>query len=201
MKHLSRDEFVDVIESSPLPPQRRQHLEDCPECRAEADALRGVRLMASEDEAAEPSPLFWNHFAARVAAQVRSEPVPVAPARWSPVSFATWAVAGAFAVVLITSAVWRATLHAPTRVDTPIQVASGPAVQAVEDVEPVDDLEADEAWAVVRAATADLSWEDADQAGIAAHPGDVENAALRLNAAERVELARLLSADLKRHGA
>jgi hypothetical protein len=65
----------------------------------------------------------------------------------------------------------------------------------------VDDLETDEAWAVVRAATADLSWEDADQAGIAAHPGDVENAALQLNAAERVELARLLSADLKRNGA
>jgi hypothetical protein len=202
MNHLSRDEFVDVIESSrTVPPERLRHLEACRECRAQAEALRAVRLMATEDEAAEPSPLFWDHFAARVAEQVRGEPVPVAPARWLPGSFATWAVAGTVAVLLITTALWRTTLHAPAPAAAPIQAAVAPAVQSVEDVEPVDDLETDEAWAVVREATADLSWEDADRAGIAAHPGDVENAALQLNAAERVELARLLNADLKRNGA
>ena len=202
MKHLSRDEFVDAIESSAaLPPERLRHLENCRECRTEADALRAVRLMTSEDEGSEPSPLFWNHFAARVADEVRREPVPARPARWQPGSFARWAVAGTVAVLLITTAVWRTTLRAPAPHAAPIQVAGARTVQTAQDVEPVDDLETDEAWAVVREATADLSWEDADAAGITARPDDVENAALQLNAAERVELVRLLNADLKRNGA
>ena len=202
MKHLSRDEFVDAIEpSTALPTDRQRHLENCRECRAEADALRAVRLMTIEDEGSEPSPLFWNHFAARVADEVRREPVPVASARWQPGSFARWTVAGTVAVLLITTAVWRTTLHAPAPHAAPIQAASALTVQTAQDMEPVDDLETDEAWAVVREATADLSWEDADAAGITARPGEVEKVALQLNAAERVELARLLNADLKRNGA
>ena len=204
MKHLSRDEFVDIVESSKeVPAERLRHLEVCTECRAEVDALRAVRLMASDAEAIEPSPLFWDHFAARVAEQVRAEPLPMAPARlWRP-SFASWAVAGTVAVLLITTAVWRTTLHAPapTVVPTSAAAVTTAPFPAIHDSEPVDDVEADEAWAVVRAATANLSWEEADQAGIAAHPGDVEEAALQLNAAERAELARLLNADLKRNGA
>jgi len=202
MKHLSRDEFVDVVESSTaLPPERLRHLDTCAKCREEAEALRAVRLMASEDDTSAPSPLFWDHFAARIAERVRAEPVPVAPPRWSPLSFTSWAVAGTVVVLLITTAVWRTTLHAPApRVVVPAQEASI-AVETAPNVEPVDDLETDQAWAVVRAVTANLSWEEADEAGIAAHPGDVEEAALQLNAAERAELARLLNADLKRNGA
>jgi hypothetical protein len=69
------------------------------------------------------------------------------------------------------------------------------------DANPVDDLDSDEAWAVVRDAADDIAWEDVHDAGISPHPDDVDNAALQLNAAERVELARLLDADLKRNGA
>ena len=200
MTHLSRDEFVDVVESSTtLSPERLRHLEVCAECRAQADALRTVWLMASEDEATEPSPLFWDHFAARIVERVRAEPIPLPPARWSPLSFASWAVAGTVAVLLITTAIWRTTLHAPAPKVVPIHSASRIELPGLQDAEPVDDLEADEAWAVVRAAAANLSWEEADEAGIAAHPGDVEDAALQLNAAERAELARLLNADLKRN--
>jgi hypothetical protein len=202
MKHLSRDEFVDVVEfPSQLPPERLRHLEVCAECRAEAANLRAVRLMASEDQPTEPSPLFWDHFAARVAERVRAEPIPIASARWSPPSFASWAVAGTVAVLLITTAVWRTTLHAPAPTVVVPSRAATVSAQAGADTEPVDDLDADEAWAVVRAAAVNLSWEEAHEVGLAAHPGDVEDAALQLNAAERAELARLLNADLKRHGA
>lgn len=202
MKHLSREDFVDLVECpTQLSPDRRRHLEVCAECRVQADNLRAVRLMASEDPPTEPSPLFWDHFAARVAEQIRAEPIPTASARWSPLSFASWAVAATVAVLLITTALWRTTLHAPApTVIVPTHEASVSG-QAGADVEAVDDLDADEAWAVVRAAAANLSWEEADEAGIAAHPADVEDAALRLNAAERAELARLLNADLKRNGA
>ena len=61
-------------------------------------------------------------------------------------------------------------------------------------------MEADEAWAVVRAAAVDLRWEDAHAAGISAHPGAVEDVALELTAEERAELARLLDEAVK-HGA
>jgi hypothetical protein len=94
-------------------------------------------------------------------------------------------------------AVLRTTVHAPE----PHGQTAASAAADLAAVEPVDDLDSDEAWAVVRAAAADLGWEDADAAGISAHPGDVENAALQLDSAERGELARLLDEDLKRHGA
>ena len=198
MKHLSRAEFVDLIESAQtLPPERVRHLERCEECRAEAEALGAMRAAALEDPAPEPSPLFWDHFSARVSERVRSESAPVAATRWFPPSFATWAAVGTVAVLLVTTAVWRTTLHAPA----PSKPVPAAATVASLIAEPVDDLETDEAWAVVREAAADLNWEDADEAGITAHPGDVEDVALQLTAAERVELARLLDADLKRNGA
>lgn len=198
MKHLSRAEFVDLIESSQtLPPDRVRHLEACDECREEAATLRTVRALAADDPASEPSPLFWDHFSARVSERLRIEPAPVAPARWIPGSLGSWAAVGTLATLLIITAVWRTTVHAPA----PINSASVAPAVAVEAVEPVDDIEGDEAWAVVRAAAANLQWEEADEAGIAAHPGDVENVALQLTPAERVELARLLDADRKRNGA
>jgi hypothetical protein len=198
MKHLSRVEFIDLIESAQtLPPERLRHLERCEECRAEAEALGAMRAAALEDPAPEPSPLFWDHFSARVSERVRSESAPIAATGWFPPSFATWAAAGAVAVLLVTTAVLRTTLQAPAA-SNPVPATPTVASQVAE---PIDDLETDEAWAVVREAAADLNWEDADKAGITAHPGDVEDVALQLTAAERVELARLLDADLKRNGA
>jgi len=198
MKHLSQAEFVDLVESrSPLPAARARHAEECERCRTEAESLRTMRLVASSDAIPEPSPLFWDHFSARVAEQVRHEPRPAAPATgWRMNPFATWAAAGTIAAMLITTALSRATLHAPA----PHMANETAVAMPVSDVGPVDDVDNDQAWAVVRAAAADVAWEDVTAAGLTAHPADVENAALQLNAAERVEL-RLLNADLKRNGA
>ena len=72
IKHLSRTEFVDLIESAAaLPVERAQHVEACAQCRAEAEMLRAVASLAVADEAPGPSPLFWDHFSARVAEQLR----------------------------------------------------------------------------------------------------------------------------------
>src|SRR5262245_26825134 len=199
MKHLSRAEFVDLIESpGSLPAERSEHLEACVKCRDEVEMLWAVRSLAAEDEAPEPSPLFWDHFSARVAEELRREPVPAPSGRWISVRFATWTAAATIVMVLlISSGVWRTTVHAPAP-HAPAQV-SAPADLAT--VEPSDDVESDEAWAVVRAATADLVWEDAHDAGITPRPGEAENVALQLNAAERIELERLVDEDMKRNGA
>lgn len=200
MKHLSRTEFVDLLDSgSALSPDRVRHAQTCPECRLQLDALRETSAAAREDVGAEPSPLFWNHFAVRVAAAVRNEPVPVSAA-WLRPPMLTWATVVAIVILVAAVTAWRTTLHAPSPA---VQIAGQGVVPDISLGAPtvIDDADDDEAWAVVRAAAVDLNWDDVHAAGISAHPGDVENVALELTAEERVELARLLGEDLKRNGA
>ena len=199
MTHLSRTEFVDLLESSSaLPAARVEHAETCDACRAQLRMLRESTAAALEDAAAEPSPLFWDHFSARVAAAVREEPLLPVRTSWRRPPMLTWATAASIALLLVAVTVWRTTLHAPA----PRQIARPPAADVMLAAPlPADDADDDEAWAVVRAAAVDLSWDDVHAAGITAHPGDLENVALELTAEERVELARLVNQDLKRNGA
>ena len=62
------------------------------------------------------------------------------------------------------------------------------------------DVDADEAWAVVRVAAQDLRWEEAHAAGLTAYPGSAEGLALELTADERFELVRLLDAGTRQKG-
>ena len=199
MKHLSRIEFVDLLESNAaMPAERVRHAETCPECRAQLDALRDTTAAAIADGDAEPSPLFWSHFAARVAAAVRDEPAPALPTPWLRAPLLTWATVASIIMLVVVGTVWRTTLHAPVRPTASLERA--PDIALSLPAAP-DDADEDEAWAVVRAVAVDLNWDDVHAAGISAHPGEVENVALELTAEERVELARLLDQDLKRNGA
>lgn len=199
MTHLGRTELVDYVEASPaLSQDHRRHVETCETCRAEADVLRTVRALAQADDAPEPSPLFWDHFAARVSDAVRDE-VPgtasQAGTRW----FATWVAAATMAVVIMMTVVWRTPLHAPgpVAVAVPVVDATGTDPSAF----PIpDDVETDEAWAVVRTAAQDLGWDDAHAEGLEARPGAAEGVALELTADERFELGRLIDEALKRNG-
>ena len=210
MKHLTDTEFVDLIEDAGrLPADRRQHTSVCEACRAQADALGAVLAQTASDVPPEPSPLFWDHLSARVSDAVRGEvPAPSAPA-WaerfrSPL--VAWAAAAALAVLIMMTVVWRATLHAPSRGRVAPELAQAPQTLAVDPVQVAsattrDNVEADEAWAVVRTAAEDLGWEDAHAVGLSAHPGSAEGLALELTAEERAELGRLLNAEMKRSGA
>jgi hypothetical protein len=202
MKHLTDTELLDAIESPQRSPAHGQHLQQCVACRREADALRAVRAAAAEDRMPDPSPLFWDHFSARVSAAVRAESIaPEAPPWFSRLQrpLATWAVVAAAAVLVILTVVWRATLHAPA---TPGTMAPTVAVNArpAPDRPLADNPDADERWAVVRAAAEDIAWEDVHEAGISAVPGSAEGVALELTADERLELARLLDHEMKRNG-
>jgi hypothetical protein len=201
MKHLSRTEFVDLLDSfPPLPEERVRHAETCAECRAQLDALRDTATAAREDADAEPSPLFWDHFAARVAAAVRDESVPARTAPWLRAPILTSATVASIVMLLVVGAVWRTTLHAPSPAQPIAPADRAPDIALSAPPRP-DNADDDEAWAIVRAAAIDLNWDEVHAAGISAHPDDVENVALELTADERVELARLLDKDLKRNGA
>lgn len=204
MKHLKHTEFVDLLESaSALSSDRLRHAETCADCQAQLHTLREMRTAALEDGDAEPSPLFWDHFSARVAEAIRNEPVPAGLAPWRRAPLITWATTASIVVLVIAITVWRTTLHAPAPAATIARQSPPPdaatAVSPTDDA--ADDADADEAWAVVRAAAIDLDWDEVHSAGISAHPGDVENVAMELSAEERLELARLLDENLKRNGA
>jgi hypothetical protein len=200
MSHLTRAELLDAIEvPAQLPAVLAEHLRQCPRCRNQAEVLRAVVARAAGEHVPEPSPLFWDHFSARVAQTVRNESISPESAAWfghlqRPLT--TWAVAAAAIVLVILSVVWRATLHAPSfrRVAPPDVITRALPPPAS------DNVDADERWAVVRAAAEDLAWEDVQEAGIAASPGAAEDVVLQLTADERSELARLLDQELKRNG-
>src|SRR5262245_32722942 len=116
MSHLRDTEFVDWLEGR-LAAARARHLDGCERCSARARDLRNISELAADDATPEPSPLFWDHFAARVADAIREEPrlTPPGP-QWldrlrHPVSM--WSGAAAVAILMIATVVWRATLHAP----------------------------------------------------------------------------------------
>jgi hypothetical protein len=210
MNHLRDSEFADLLDGR-LAPSRANHAEMCAACRARIEWLRATLADASNDPPAEPSPLFWDHFAARVSDAVRELAIAPREAAWlewvrHPVSM--WAAAAAVTILMIATVAWRATLHAPSgpsgRADGAVVMSSadthadGPLV-TVADIG--DDPDADEAWAVVRSAADGLGWAEANAEGLSAYPGSAERAALELTAAERAELVRLLESELKRSGA
>lgn len=202
MRHLTRAELLDVAESSELPVAHARHLEQCNTCRVEADGLRGVLARAADDPVPEPSPLFWEHFANRVSEAVRAESIAPDSTPWVgrlQRPLATWAVVAGAAVLVILTVVWRATLHAPT-MPRVAQTVVTPDSAASNQMPAVDNPDADERWAVVRAAAEDLAWEDVHEAGISARPGSTDGVVLELTADERSELARLLDHEMKRNG-
>src|SRR5262249_36501935 len=148
-----------------LAPARSGHLDGCERCSAHARELRRIAELAAGDVPPEPSPLFWDHFAARVASALRDEPAPpAAEPRWlewlrHPVS--VWSGAAAVVVLMMATVVWRATLHAPTVRSAALEQARLEASdESAAAAAAADDPDVDEAWAVVRTAADGLGWEE-----------------------------------------
>lgn len=185
MKHLDDSEFVDLVDGT-LHATRVAHAESCDACRAKADTVRAMLSAVASTPAEEPSPLYWNSFAARVRERIDA---PSTSGRWF--GLPRFAVVGLGVLAVILLAVNLAT---PPEVTGPADPAA-PLVTT--DVPFYDDLEADHEWAVVRAAADDLDIEAAEAEGLTARPGSVDRLAMELTAAERAELIRLLQEEIK----
>ena len=83
---------------------------------------------------------------------------------------------------------------------TPEVLAPLVAVDNPAALEPEPDSAVDSAWAFILESVGPLDVETAQQAGIAASPGEAERAALHLTDAEQIELVRLLEHELTRTG-
>jgi hypothetical protein len=183
MNHLTVDQRLALIESPGAP--RHPHLETCERCRAEVasarEALSGVR----EAGVPEPSPLFWEHFSARVSARLDAEPA-AAPDRWRLPWRALVPLAATVAALVLTVAVERGRPVAPS-------TAPAAAVEVPVDQEPVVD---DEGWAVLGELAGDFDVDTlGDSLGHSLSEG-AESVVWQLNEDERAELTRLLQAEM-----
>jgi len=203
MAHLSGDELVDLVEGI-VSDADMPHLTSCDRCRNQLADLRAARAMASEIGVPEPSPLFWDHFSARVRDAVANEPAPRDgwwPRLWSwPGVLAP--VSAAAAIVLVAALVFRAS----TSVSEPAR--PGPAVAANSGLSPTSTLELlgdsittdDASLALVADLTDGIEWDAAADAGLAPD-GSAEHAVTHMSAGELQQLASLLQAEMSRKGA
>jgi hypothetical protein len=200
MNHLTDSEFVDLIDQS-LPPARIRHIEECVDCRAQAESLRETLLQAADAPVPEPSPLFWDHFAARVRETVdSSSPTASNSFGWLHHHGLRWGIAGSVLVLIVIAGVWRVTTSR-TAGDDSRQMATTETAAAADGTQAGldgDDVEGDEAWALVRTIADDVSWDDATAEGLGVRPGVAERAAMELTVEERSELVRLLDAEMQR---
>lgn len=133
--HLSSQEFVNAIDRT-LTPSRQEHLATCASCQTQVEELRALVEEASHGAAVpEPSPLFWDHFQARVLAAVAAEGAHPAPEAW----WKAWVRPGA-------------TLAASA---TALAIVTGLTVYMSRPVAPAPDTVADEASFVDEASVAE----------------------------------------------
>jgi hypothetical protein len=195
--HLRDTEFVDLLDGA-LPIERMSHVERCQACRERADAFATTVEAVQQKPVPEPSPLFWEHFSARVRTAIENEP---APARgWRQMlsrPSVRWSAVATAAALLIAVGPWRASPPAPTPSTAGAQFAADSPGRDVPPDQSSEDLEADEAWALVRSVADELDADEIDAAGVRARPGAVERVASGLSDAERVALAELIQSEIK----
>lgn len=188
-RHLSPEEFVDALDGAS--PASARHLAACAECREELASLQatlGDARRAENISASEPSPLFWDHFSARVKQATANEPVDIrwswARLVWKPAA-ALLVAAGALAIGLYVRPEVRPASSAAGGARPTVELASA-ALPAFED---------DGSWSLVTALASELDWNELSQV---AGPADgVADAMIEeLTSEQREALARLLQKEM-----
>lgn len=208
MTHLDDIELIELLEGR-LESGRASHVETCGRCRTDLVSIRSTFEMVAADTPSEPSPLFWDHFGRRVNERIDG-PVREGGRRavtgWLFVPRLAALVAATVLIVAVASGLRVADIPAPVENSTDIVgLAPAPPSPVVpltpQTTDPMDDIETDAAWAVVRTAAEDMGYDEARREGLAARPESAERVAMELSADERAELARLIESELKRTGA
>jgi hypothetical protein len=194
--HLRPDELIDLAEGTRAE-SSAPHLAECAVCRLHLAELKATMSAAAEVDVPEPSPLFWDHFSARVRQAVDAEG---APRR----SFWTWSrvLIPAVSVAAVVLAVAVALNQGNTaHVVGPLPVVPAP-VAPVASMDLLADPQSagDTALTLVAELSSDMDFETAREAGLAAR-GSAEHAVTHLTGSELRELQRLLQEELARSGA
>jgi hypothetical protein len=192
MTHLTSEQLIDIAEGARTE-SSAAHLQVCEVCHRQVAELRA--LLASAADAGgvpEPSPLFWDHFSARLHDAVAAEPEPRA-AWWRPSAWPWLAMpVGAGAILAVALAV-VVTLRL-TPMPTPAPVAGAARASLFE---PAAD---DASLNLVADLAGQMDFDAVTEIGVGVHAGVADEAIGDLSATERVELQRLLQ-ELGRPGA
>jgi hypothetical protein len=186
--HLSPEEFVDALDGA-APARASAHLAACEACRTELAEVRALVADAASLEASEPSPLFWDHFSARVKEATTREAV---PAGWTPGVFG-WKPIAALLVTAGALAVGFYTRSASPSRSAEMFVAD--VRQTGSDVRPMPALEDDGSLGVVTALAGDMDWSELRLA-VAPVEGTADSLIDELSADQREALARLLQKEI-----
>ena len=187
------------------------HLLSCTACRRLLADLQGTMSEVGGLGIPEPSPLFWDHLSARVAAAVETERATASGiGRWS--RWSRWSLSSRSSLSSLSSArpIWAGTLALAVFAIALMRMAWTPGT--AQPVAPLpaatvqaqmDDLGAldDPSLSLVADLVADLNWEEAREAGLTTHVGADNDAVTQLTDAERHELHELLTGEMKRPGA
>ena len=187
MTHLSADQIIDLVEGVRAE-TAEPHLQSCDVCRRQLDELRAAMAMAADVSVPEPSPLFWNHFSARVRDAVAAEGAPRAAAWTWWLTLAAGTVAAV--VVAVGVSVYRPALPAAGRNEAAVAATDGMQTLDAADeaaISMMADLAADSDVAAAR---------EGGLAGLTSHVGGADDALGVLTEGERVELQRLLKEEL-----
>jgi hypothetical protein len=218
MSHLTRDEMLEAAERPGVVAKANgqgpwAHLNTCSVCRREVDALAAVLREAASLEVPEPSPLFWGQFSRRVSEAIQEQrdgKREVGASRGS-VGWAAllgnWRLAlPALGLALVFTLVAVALLTRAPRGTTAEGPSAGPAARsttadgAVAAVTPATapmEGSDEESWALLSDLVAEAQDED-EAVWLSSAPGTAEQAVLNMSDEERVELGRLLQAEIDR---
>lgn len=193
MTHLSLERRLDYAER-PDAASGDLHLAACEACRQEVEKLRATLADLQASPAPEPSPLFWDHFSARVARAVRDtaspvEPLPLRRGGWS------WVLGS----VALAAALLVVAFGLPAR--TPVSPAEQQRAEVAETGEDAlawTEAEAGEDWMFIADVAESSGDETTLDAGVLLRPGAAEAAFDALTAEEQQELARLLREEIAR---
>jgi hypothetical protein len=198
MSHLTSAQLIDLAENSVtgVSEPSLSHVRSCAACHRQLEDLRATMAAVSEVPVPEPSPLYWEHFSARVREAVANERTgnQAGFERWSWLRAKTlWVAAASVAVlaVAVTLRVDREPVSAPS-----IGSATVSITDVAEPLEPADDP----SLSLVGDLAADLDWDAASEAGFTTHVGVDNDAITQLSDGERHELHQLLKGEMGRSG-
>jgi len=201
MRHLQAQELIDLAEGA-RPESSAVHVQTCDACRRRLADLRAAMTAAAHVDVPEPSPLFWDHFSARVHDAIAAEG---APRRllWDRLALPL-SIAACAAVIIAAAVTWRVGRTSgvvphkavPMASHTPLADDMADADAAPIPDDPSLDLVADLASQVTQA-----DWDSAGAQGLETHEDLADKAVSQLSAGERHELQRLLNEELTRRGA
>lgn len=199
--HLNDAQIVEAVDGR-VDPAAAAHLAGCRTCGDRVSELRSMLQSVASVDVPEPSPLFWDHFPARVSRAIEAAPQRGGGGGWLSASRWIWGSAATAAVVMVLMLLplRRDTVAPPTgKVETPHVIVSSDS-----DAEVAESLEGDEAWDMVRSVAEETDYDEVQAGGLAPRAGSLERAAMELNSDERAELGRLVAQEIqeiKRTGA